>query len=417
MLVTQVRWLFSFLQVMVVIKMFWEFRSLDASLGALEQRSLIRPFSPIAADTANMQPPKRDLCVLTFVGDTMIRAPIGMKEKDDKEWTVDKPFEKVAHLFKNSDYVVANLEGPITKRGTEYDPFHRGMEGIYYSFNMDPSSAAALKRLGVSAACMANNHFNDRGRKGIKDTLFYLREAGIESFGVGSNVQDAARPLMIETDAGANIGITGMSQLYKYGKALKDDDKTMGVIRPVAKDAAVAIELQHDANADFKIAFVHWGTNYAMDPVKDELDDYAQTLAKAGFDLIIGSDGSHTSQAFDYVHGVPTLYNIGNFAMLTPGRFWMDEDPYGDELLPYGTVVHTLFDEDGHLHEIQLHCIHANNLVTKYMPRPCNPGEAGRLFGTMGPHVQHVKGDVHATIRITPQTISNSGRLQQIRSG
>jgi hypothetical protein len=39
-------------------------------------------------------------------------------------------------------------------------------------------------------------------------------------------------------------------------------------------------------------------SNYVMDPQKYSLDKYAAILADAGFDVIIGSDGSHTAQPF-----------------------------------------------------------------------------------------------------------------------
>lgn len=331
--------------------------------------------------------------VLTFVGDTMIRPP---KDKPDN-WTYHKPFSKIKHLLKKSDYVIGNLEGPITTLDSGHDPLHRRK---WYSFNVDPAVAAALKRVGFSAACLANNHFNDRGSGGIRDTLRYLKETGIQSFGLGTTPRKAAKPLLIETPMGVTIGVTGMSQLYSFGKSLGDGD--MGVIQPEDKDsAALAVELQRASGADVKVAFVHWGWNYVMDPKNDKLDKYAAILADAGFNLIIGSDGSHTAQIFEYVHGVPVLYNIGNFAFLTPGKFSREEkDEYGDKLLPYGMVVHALLDKSGKFSALELHCLFVDNSSNDFATRPCMQEEAKELFLSLGPHVELVPGDVHATIRL-----------------
>jgi hypothetical protein len=334
--------------------------------------------------------------VLTFVGDTMIRPPMDAPD----EWTFDKPFSKIRHLLEKSDYLIGNLEGPITTLDRDHDPLHRG---FHYSFNVDPASASALKRVGFSAACLANNHFNDRGSGGINDTLRYLKEAGIESFGVGDTPQRAAKPLLIETPMGVKIGVTGISQLYSHGKPLGDGN--MGVIEPDdGVTAAWAVELQRASGADVKVAFVHWGLNYVMDPKKDNLDKYAAMLADAGFDLIIGSDGSHTAQLFEYVHGVPVLYNIGNFAFNTLGSFYRyKKDTNGDKLLPYGMVVHALLDKSGKFCALELHCNFVNNNSNAYTPRPCSQEEAKELFLSLGPHVVHVSGDLHATIRLRQQ--------------
>ena len=335
----------------------------------------------------------KETWVLTFVGDTMIQAP---KDKLD-DWTYDKPFSKIKHLLKKSDYVIGNLEGPITTLNSDHDPLHRRK---WYSFNVDPAGASALKRVGFSALCLANNHFNDRGSGGIRDTLRYLNETGIESFGLGNAPRKAAKPLLIETPMGFTIGVTGMSQLYSHGKSLGDG--SMGVIEPEDKvSAALAIELQRASGVDVKVAFVHWGWNYVMDPKNDKLDKHAAILADAGFDLIVGSGGSHTAQFFEYVHGVPVLYNTGNFALLTPGKFHRHEpDKYGDKLLPYGMVVHVLLDKSGKFIALELHCLFVDNSSNDFTPRPCMQEEAKELFLSLGPHVEHFAGDVHATIKM-----------------
>ena len=53
---------------------------------------------------------------------------------------------------------------------------------------------------------MANNHLNDFGSIGIKDTIVALKERGIDFVGAGENSVEAAKVLLKEID-GETIGI------------------------------------------------------------------------------------------------------------------------------------------------------------------------------------------------------------------
>ena len=124
------------------------------------------------------------------------------------------------------------------------------------------------------------------------------------------------------------------------------------------------------------------------------------------YDLIIGSDGSHTVQEFDYVYpnngttgpGRPVLYNIGNFLFHTPGRFGKSG------ALPYGTIVHVHLGRDDRpphrprFGSTELHCTVVDNRVVDYRPRICTADQAAELFATLGPHVNHRPGDAFATV-------------------
>ena len=66
-----------------------------------------------------------------------------------------------------------------------------------------------------------------------------------------------------------------------------------------------------DENADFTIAFVHWGTEneHMYDASQKEL---AGKFVEAGADLIIGAH-PHVLQGFEYIEDVPVVYSMGNF--------------------------------------------------------------------------------------------------------
>jgi hypothetical protein len=77
------------------------------------------------------------------------------------------------------------------------------------------------------------------------------------------------------------------------------------------------------------------------------------------------------------------LYNVGNLAFLTPGKFYTKKptgrkDMNGDKLLPYGMAVHLLVDKSGRLCALELQCNYIDNKSNKYPPRLCTQVEDSR---------------------------------------
>jgi len=307
----------------------------------------------------------------------------------DEIETSQDSFTEVKSLLKKCQLVLANLEGPVTELGVEYDP--REDPGPAYSFNMDPSATSVFKEVGITHFGRANNHLRDRGEDGVLDTSRHLKEAGLPNFGFGTTKEQAATPLMLETQYGI-VGITGFSEIYQ-NTLEPDSAKNVSGILPVTEEhASLGMRLLQEKGADVRIAFVHWGGNYGDSIVVDEQRDLAAILAQYDYDLIVGSGGSHTVQEFDIVDGVPVLYNVGNFVFSTPGRFQKEE------VLPYGSVVNVLFDDAGQLRTLEMFCTFVDNRVVGYQPKICTADQANELFSSLGDHVEHAEGETFAKI-------------------
>src|SRR5206468_10065055 len=65
-----------------------------------------------------------------------------------------------------------------------------------------------LQEGSVSVVSMANNHTNDYGRDGVKDTLKTLDRARIAHFGAGMNLDQARRPAILKRN-GIKVGFLG----------------------------------------------------------------------------------------------------------------------------------------------------------------------------------------------------------------
>mmetsp|Transcript_22075 Transcript_22075/g.33357 ORF Transcript_22075/g.33357 Transcript_22075/m.33357 type:complete len:661 (+) Transcript_22075:56-2038(+) len=256
-----------------------------------------------------LQKKRRGEFVLTFVGDTMIGNLAHNWEIE--EWgprrNIDDGFAGVKHLLAPSDYVVMNLEGPISDLPITTDPKHRTRS---YSFGMSPEVADVLADLfstsvggGKGAVNLANNHVADRGNGGYKDTRENLDRAGIPYFGTGYTWESAAKPLIIDTPSSGRVSITSFMGTPSFCcDTLKYNGEKVHIsLRPTKENALKAISIAKQENPfGIKIAFVHWIQNYKA-VVSEETQQAAAILSAAGFDIIIGSAGSHTVKEFDWV--------------------------------------------------------------------------------------------------------------------
>ena len=114
---------------------------------------------------------------LTFVGDNTFgrNHRHTYKESFDEMYAAQGPdyfLEKVRPLFEADDLTVINLEGPLTTSNNiqatrEY--CHKGA----------PEYVAVMTGSSVEVATLGNNHFEDYGQSGAKETVQLLEDNGI----------------------------------------------------------------------------------------------------------------------------------------------------------------------------------------------------------------------------------------------
>ncbi|MGE5379449.1 MAG: CapA family protein, partial [Methylocystaceae bacterium] len=76
-----------------------------------------------------------------------------------KKHGYDYLFELVTPILSQAGLVLANLEGPVSTRGTAIKKSTR--------FRYHPDCLTALKRAGIDAVTVANNHTLDYGRTAL----------------------------------------------------------------------------------------------------------------------------------------------------------------------------------------------------------------------------------------------------------
>jgi poly-gamma-glutamate synthesis protein (capsule biosynthesis protein) len=231
----------------------------------------------------------KDIKIL-FVGDIMMTRSVEARIKSlNKEFFF--PFLNILDYSKSFDYVIANLEGSISDKGTKV--------GSKYSFRMKPEVAEALSKANINVVNLANNHIFDYGKIAFEDTLKNLEKNNIKYFG------NSYEPLIIEKE-GIKIGFLGFSDFLKH---LEVKENKIGIA--VVNDNLSEIIKKAKEKVDILIVSFHWGEEY-----KKIANERQRKLAKiaidSGADLVIGHH-PHVIQDIEKYKGKFIFYSLGNF--------------------------------------------------------------------------------------------------------
>ena len=224
---------------------------------------------------------------IVFVGDIMldryIRTVIERKGFDHIVRNVDP-------VLKNADFVVANLEGPITDQPSvsENSEFESREN---YIFTFPKESAQWLMGHNISIVNIGNNHIMNFGQDGLKQTRASLKDAGVKYF--GDPKQQNYRWYVKEIN-GKMIGLVSYNQFV--GEA---EEKAVADIASVRK------------KSDIVIVYAHWGEEYETKH-NEAQQRIAHNLIDKGADLIIGSH-PHVMQEIEEYKGKKIYYSLGNF--------------------------------------------------------------------------------------------------------
>lgn len=181
-----------------------------------------------------------------------------------------------------------------------------------FTFKAKPENVNILKEMGVDVVSLGNNHVYDYGEKGLYDTIATLEGAGIPYVGGGKNIEDASKILYYQNDE-MKIALISATQIERYPNPNTKEatETTPGTFRCYESEKLLEKIEEADANSDFVIVYLHWGTESTDQP------DWRQTsqaseCALAGADVIIGAH-PHVIQGIGYEGDVPVFYSLGNF--------------------------------------------------------------------------------------------------------
>ncbi len=205
-------------------------------------------------------------------------------------------------IMNDADIMCLNNEFTYSTTGSP-------LNGKAYTFRAHPSRVDILKEMGVDIVTLANNHVFDYGETSFLDTLDTLKSADILYYGAGKNLDEAISPVYFDIQ-GKTLAYVAASRAEKYKMTPQATEDSPGILR--CYDTQLFIETIEEAskNADYVIAYVHWGTEYSF-----ELEDVQLSTGRdyldAGADIVIGAH-PHCLQGMEYYNGKPIVYSLGN---------------------------------------------------------------------------------------------------------
>jgi poly-gamma-glutamate synthesis protein (capsule biosynthesis protein) len=245
-------------------------------------------------------------------------------------------FHDVVAELGNSDLAIANLEMPLSRRGAPVPK--------WANLRSDPELIEDVRRMGIGAVSLANNHMMDFDREALFDTLDACDSASVARCGAGRDLDEALRPVMLDAgglrvaligvactvplEADARPGKPGIAPLrvhVSFELEIGQQAEQPGSMPPVRTWADAAdlervnaeIAQARDA-ADLVIVAIHWGVPaFWLSPSFDQILAEYQTplghaLINAGADVIYGHH-SHSLHPIEVYRGKPIIYSLGNF--------------------------------------------------------------------------------------------------------
>ncbi|ASW57039.1 CapA family protein [Plantactinospora sp. KBS50] len=202
-----------------------------------------------------------------------------------------------------ADVVMGNLEEPLTddtgtaKCGANSSGCHQ--------FRVPPGYAKHLADAGFTVLNQANNHGNDYGAAGYRNTSAALTEQGLKHTG-------APGEITVLTVGQVKIAVLGFSP-YAWNNSSLNLTAAADLVRK-ADEAAdlVVVQVHMGAEGSDKI-HVKPGTEMFLGENRGDPIAFAHAVIDAGADLVVGH-GPHVLRAMEFYQGRLIAYSLGNFA-------------------------------------------------------------------------------------------------------
>ena len=237
---------------------------------------------------------------ITFTGD------IAFDKHMDHKWEDDELIsEEVLSFFHESDHVVANVEGAVSR--FQQDPNAHGKSALFHT--IDPDAVIILKKIRADIWNINNNHVMDIGEKGLMDTLDNAAKCGVHTLGAGKNIKEASTPVYLP-DAGG-IGMFGLGyQGPEHGCRPAGDDHC-GCMPWNDMDRIQKMIDEIKSHCRWCVIVCHGGEEFTALPSPYVRDRYRRFL-DMGADIVVAHH-PHVPMNYETFPGKAIFYSLGNF--------------------------------------------------------------------------------------------------------
>lgn len=263
------------------------------------------PSAKATVDAAARPDEPTGTVTLAFAGD------VHFTERTQTRLGIDPALGPMSTALADADFSMVNLESAITTRGTA--------QPKKYHFRTGPEALTALKRSGVDAVTMANNHAVDYGSQGLADSLAAKHDAPIPVVGIGADAAEAYRPYTTTVN-GVRLAVVAASQVYDLtNEKFRATATAPGIASALNRPRLLKAVRDAKAHADVVVVYLHWGIEGQSCPGSEQ-KSIAADLSAAGATAVVGTH-AHLMLGSGMLGPTYVAYGFGNF-------LWYGTSPY-----------------------------------------------------------------------------------------
>jgi len=242
-------------------------------------------------------------------------------------------FKDVTRTLNRADIAFCQLEINISERGTR-------LPQARHTTRANPKTARAIKEAGIRVVSFAGNHCMDWGQEAFFDTIDALKREGISVIGVGKNIEEARKPVILESK-GSRVAFLAYNTILPMGYWAEANRPGCAPMRAWT----LYEQIEHDqpgtpcrihtfphkedleamgedikkakTQADIVILSMHWGIHFIPAVLATYQRDMAHVAIDSGADLILGHH-AHILKGIEVYKGRAIFYSLCNFAVDLP---------------------------------------------------------------------------------------------------
>ena len=207
---------------------------------------------------------------------------------------------EIQEICSEADLVLINLEKPLTDVNTPLGKCPPDYVAPTETIN-------GIKLLHPTVVTLANNHIMDQKEQGLASTIKVLEQNGIQHVGVGNNLKEARKPVIIEKKR-IKVGIYACCE--KEFSFATDIAAGANVFDPLETfDDIWALK----QNCDYLIVLFHGGMQGYPYPTPYQ-QKVCRKMCEKGADLVVCQHSHIIGCEEQYEHG-RIIYGQGNFLL------------------------------------------------------------------------------------------------------
>lgn len=253
--------------------------------------------APADADTRAPRATSPDVITLSAVGDMIFgNTPNLPAEPRHYLDPVDDAITDGAQI------VFANLEGTLTTESKSKCP---PRSHDCFAFRNPPHYARYFAADGFNVLNDANNHSDDFGTAGQRQTVRAIHNAGMDQTGLPGEIT-------IVHAGGHKVAMVAFAP-YSYDASLLDIDAAKALIRKARSEARVVVVYMHAGAEGSDKTHVTGQEEHAFGEDRGNPEKFAHMAIRNGASLVIAS-GPHVLRGMQFYRGHLIAYSLGNFA-------------------------------------------------------------------------------------------------------